>query len=374
MPLITTNISTAAADVVTRTGKDSVVQFVLSELAAIASVLPDSYSGSDVGRITKGAAWALKARAELFNQKYDDCIASCNNVIGKYSLFPSYSDLFRVRNANNSEIILDVEYVANDWPETDLGVMVPESAGGWMSVNPSQSLVDNYETINGKTIDDPASGYNAGNPYKNRDPRLQATVIVPGSVYNGSFFDPLSPSSYDYYAAYSYTGYSDRKYMANLADYPNMWNATINIPIIRYAEVLLTYAEAKIEANQIDNSVYDALNQVRTRAGLPTIDQTVYNDQASLRTLLRRERRSELGMEGLRWFDIQRWKTAATVLNGPLYGCSLGAVDPNTGQLTLTGVHILSEQRSFDPAKNYLWPIPQRERDINKNLSQNPNY
>lgn len=374
VPLITTNISTEEANVVTRNSKEEVVQFVLDELSAITADLPDSYSGNDEGRITKGAAWALKARVELYNQKYEDCIASCNNIIGKYTLFSSYQDLFRIQNEHNPEIILDVEYIANDVPLDNLGVMVTESSGGWWSVNPTQSLVDAYEMSNGKTIDDPTSGYDPDDPYKNRDPRLQATVIAPGSLYEGKYFDPLNPSSIDYYAAYSYTGYAARKYISHLSDFSDMWNCGLNIPVIRYSEVLLTYAEAKIELNQIDNSVYDAIDQVRKRAGMPVVDRAVYSTQAKMRELVRRERRVELAIEGLRWFDVQRWKIGKEVMTGPVYGSRLGSVDPNTGKLTLTSQRILSEQRTFDESKNYLWPIPQSEIDINKNLAQNTGY
>ena len=374
VPLVLTNIAPEEASAVTRNPKAEVVKFVEDELAAIAPDLPESYTGSDEGRVTRGAAWSLKARIELFNGQYEDCIASCQKVMGKYSLFNSYSELFRMQNEHNSEIILDVEYIANDVPLGNLGVLVVESSGGWWSVNPTQSLVDTYEMSNGKTIDDPTSGYNPDDPYKNRDPRLNATIIYPGAFYEGNYFNPLNPSSIDYYAVYSYTGYAPKKYVPNLADFPDMWNTGLNIPVIRYAEILLTYAEAKIELNQIDNSVYDAIDEVRLRAGMPAVDKTVYNSQPTLRELVRRERRVELALEGLRWFDIQRWQIADEVMNGPVYGPRLGTVDPSTGALTLTSERILSEQRTFDVTKNYLWPIPQREIDINKNLIQNPNY
>jgi starch-binding outer membrane protein, SusD/RagB family len=344
----------------------------LSELAAIADDLPESYSGKEVGRITRGAAWALKARVELFNGKYADCIASCNNVLGKYELYSNYAELFRIQNENNREVILDVQHVENDYP-LRLGIFPPQSAGGWWSVNPTQKLVDSYEMSNGKTIDDPASGYNPEDPYKNRDPRLMATIIVPGSMYLGSYFDPLNPASRDYYAAYNYTGYAVRKYITNLSDYADRWNTGLNIPVIRYAEVLLMLAEAKIELNQVDESVYDAINQVRKRAGMPEADRTVYAGQEKMRELVRRERRVELAIEGLRFFDVQRWRIGSE-MNGPVYGSRLGTVDPATGKLTLTADRILSERRVFDESKNYLWPIPQREIDINSKITQNPGY
>ncbi|HLA59147.1 MAG TPA: RagB/SusD family nutrient uptake outer membrane protein, partial [Puia sp.] len=340
--------------------------------------LPGSYSGNDAGRITSGAAWALKARVELFNQKYSDCVNSCNQVIGKYSLFPNYTDLFRIQNEHNSEIILDIEYKENDVPLTTLGRNALHfqggGGGGWYSIDPSQSLVNTYEMNNGKAIDDPASGYDPNQPYTNRDPRLAQTIVTPGSLVDGIYFNPLEPGTLDYWLRHNYTGYAPRKYISHLSDFDDMWNVGLNIPLIRYAEVLLTYAEAKIEQNQIDNSVYDAINQVRSRAGMPNVDQSVYNSQATLRTLVRRERRVELALEGLRWFDVQRWNIGNDVMNGPLYGAPLGTVDPTNGHLTLNGDQILSDHRTFDPSKNYLWPVPQSEMDINKNLKQNPGY
>ena len=374
VPLVTANISTEEANKITRNSKAEVVQFVIDELTAAAADLPDSFTGEDKGRATSGAAWALKARVELFNERFQDCITSCDKIMSKYSLFNSYTDLFRIQNENNSEIILDVEYIANDIPLYNLGVLVTESSGGWWSVNPTQSLVDSYEMSNGKTINEAGSGYDPDDPYKNRDPRLAASIIYPGALYQGNYFDPLSPASIDYYAAYSYTAYAPKKYTPNLSDFGDMWNSGLNIPVIRYAEILLSYAESKIELNQIDNSVYEALNAIRTRAGMPTVDEIVYNNVTKMRELVRRERRVELAMEGLRWFDIQRWKTGGTALNGPVYGSRLGVVDPATGHLTLTSERIISEQRTFDESKNYLWPIPQREIDINKSLEQNNGY
>ena len=175
-------LTTAEANEVERTPKAEIVQFVLNELDTIAPTLPKTYGGSDQGRITQGAAWALKARVELFNEKYAESAASSKKVmdLGVYSLFPSYQDLFRMSNEYNSEIILDREYIESD-PNLTIGLMVlaPESTpgGGWSSVNITQSLMDAYEMANGKTIDDPTSGYDVNDPFANRDPRLLQTVI-----------------------------------------------------------------------------------------------------------------------------------------------------------------------------------------------------
>lgn len=381
VPLVTTQLSVSEANSIKRTAKADIVSFILTELGDIAPHLPISYSGSDVGRITRGAALALRARVELYNGEYSDCVADCQQVMQLgYSLFPSYSDLFRMANKNNSEVILDVEYAANtnlsNWV---IGVMASNSYGGWSSIDPTQGLVDAYEMDNGKTIDDPSSGYDPAQPFKNRDPRLAATIVYPGQQYariDGSpnYYDPLDASSSDYYQSgnCSRTGYEVKKWLPVLADYtPDIFNTSANPIVIRYAEVLLTYAEAKIESGQIDNSVYDALDAVRVRAGMPAVDRVVYSDQSTLRTLVRRERRVELAMEGLRWFDIQRWQIGPQVMTGPAYGSLLGSVDPANGNLTLTSSRIVAEQRTF---KNYLWPIPQTEIDINKNLLPNNGY
>ena len=297
--------------------------------------------------------------------------------LGVYSLFPSYQDMFRMSNEYNAEIILDREYVEAD-PNQTIGLMVlaPESTpgGGWSSVNITQSLVDAYEMANGKTIDDPASGYDIDHPFVNRDPRLLQTVIIPGAEYAGIIFNPMDPNSLDYWPTYNYTGYVGRKYIHYKSDFSDLYKAGLNIPLIRYAEVLLTYAEAKIESNSIDNTVYDAIDEVRLRAGLPAVDQAKYATQAQLRDLIRRERRVELAMEGLRWYDIQRWKIGNEVMNGPVYGLRFSNIDAN-GNVTYTSTeHAKIEDRVFDPSKNYLWPVPQGQLDLGKNLSQNPNY
>jgi len=382
VPLATAAVPLDSANLVKRTPKDQVIQFVLGELTGIANDLPVSYSGSDIGRITRGAALALAARVQLFNQKYADCIATCQQLMTApfgYSLYPSYSDLFRPANENNQEVVLDVQYVKTYNSFGDLGVMAPNSQGGWSSIAVTQSLADAYEMTNGKTIDDPASGYNPVQPFINRDPRLDATILRPGSNWQGMYFDPLGVNSADYYQGNncSPSGYLSKKFISHLsADFDDMWNVGLDFILIRYAEVLLAYAEAKIESGQIDQSVYNAINQVRVRAGMPPVNQAVYNDQASLRKLIRRERRVEFGMEGLRWYDIQRWQIGPQVMPGQVQGSLNGSVDPNTGALVLSPSSRIQagSPRNFDATKNYLWPIPQKEIDLNKNLKQNPNY
>jgi hypothetical protein len=386
VPLVTAVLTTAQANASTRTPKADVTKFILSELTAASADLVTSYSGADVGHITKGAALALKARIELYTQDYADCITDCQAVMKLgYALDPSYSDLFRMQNQyTNTEIIAAAQYVENPSSNSNgvLGVMPSNSMGGWSSINPLQGLVDSYEMTNGKVITDPASGYDPNNPYANRDPRLAATILYPGAPYTPagasavSYYDPLDASSADYYASGNNTsksGYVVKKYTSNLSDFDNLFQSGLNMIVIRYAEVLLSYAEAKIELGQIDGSVYSAINLVRNRAGMPAVDQSVYNSQANMRSLIRRERRVEFAMEGLRYFDIQRWKIGTQVMNGPVYGARLGTVDKTTGKYAITGDSLKVETRMF-ANKNYLWPVPQTEININKALTQNAGY
>ena len=377
VPLVTRVLELSEANQ-PRTPKDQVVNFIINELDTIADYLPESYSSEDVGRITKGAALSLKARMLLFYGKWKDAAAAAKEVmdLNVYSLFPDYEGLFLLENINNSEVILDVQYIIDYYSNWVVGVMPPPSQGGWSSLTPLQSLVDSYECIDGKTIDE-SPNYNLEKPWTNRDPRLSATVLLPGAPLGGIRYDPLGEESIDYWQKNnaSKTAYSPKKYWYPLDQYNDMWNTGMNNILIRYAEVILTYAEAKIEDNSIDNTVYDAIDQVRLRAGMPAVDRTKYNTQESLRELVRRERRVELAMEGLRWYDIIRWNLAEEVLNGKVYGSREGSVDPITGEVTFsTADHIFVENRFFDPAKNYLWPIPQSEIDINPNSIQNPGY
>ena len=377
VPLVDHTVTTEEANTVTRTPFADVRQFILKELGEIAQVLPVQYEGAEVGHVTKGAALSLKARIELYDKKYADCIKDCQEIMKLgYSLFPSYQDLFRIQNENNNEVILDVQYKENDVPNPDMGILPSSSFGGWASLDPTQSLVDAYEMKNGKTIHEAGSGYDQNDPYNNRDPRLNASIVCPGQPYEGKFYNPIERSSPDFYNGgnNSKTGYIERKFTADLSDFTDMWNSGLNIIVIRYAEVLLTYAEAKIETGSIDKSVYDAINEVRNRAGMPNVDESEYNSQATMRTLVRRERRVELALEGLRWFDIQRWKIGKEVRSGNVYGVRLGTVDKTTGELQLSGDPIFVEERTFNESRDYLWPVPQSERDVNKSLTQNSGY
>jgi hypothetical protein len=150
-------------------------------------------------------------------------------------------------------------------------------------------------------------------------------------------------------------------------DQPN--NGGINLILIRYADVLLMYAEAKIEEDQMDQSVLDAINEVRQRPDVNMPPITALSSQENMRQIVRHERQVELAFEGLRYFDIRRWRIAETVVPGIVYGMTY--TDANGDLKTVAQVGF---QKVFNKDRDYLWPIPQRETELNPNLAQNPNW
>lgn len=359
----------------TRTPKAEVFDFVIRELKEITPYLPESYDAANKGRVTKGAAKAMLMRAYLRENKYAEAKAMAKEVMDMnlYSLYPNYEKLFKYEGENCSEIILDKQYIATNYSNNLSKLFSPRSCFGNGSIVPLKGLVDAYEMLNGKAITDPTSGYDPYKPYENRDPRLKATILTPGAkMPDGNVFNPLpnqDPVGTDAVdngnTNTSRTGFNFLKYVnpEDLAESNN--NCHNNIILIRYAEVLLSYAESKVETNDIDQSVYDAINEVRKRAGMPEFASGKSMEQ--LREIIRQERKVEFPLEGLRYFDIRRWKIAEKVIPGQTYGITY---TDEKGKL----VTIKTETRNFDPKRDYLWPLPLREMNVNKKLEQNPLY
>lgn len=387
VPLVKTVLAYGEETKIARSTEAEITAFVTTELAAAAAILPVSRTSAEYGRITKGAALALKARVELFAKDYANAAIDAKAVIdlGTYDLFNDYEGLFWEKNqgtaARDKEVILEVCYNSPTWASW-IDALYTVEEGGWNSVNPTQSLVDAYETKNGKTIQDDPS-YNADKPYENRDPRLYASVIYPGVNWNNRIFNSLEPVGPDEYynsskGNRSRTGYCLRKYCAPLSELPNPDPSDVqgvNFIVIRYAEVLLTYAEALIEQNTNLPAAAAAINKVRARANMPEATET---DQAGLRKRVRNERRVELAFEGLRWYDMKRWKIAGQVMNGPVYGVRPGSVNMTTGEITFKSPsHItVGDVRVFKEDRDYYFPIPQEDIDSNDALKgfQNPNW
>lgn len=372
VPLIKTPPAGPSEYNVSRTAASEVMDFISADLAEIADDLQVSYESSDFGKVTKGAALALKARIDLYNGDYAAAAQAAKQVmeLDVYNIDPNYASLFNGTNESSVENILSAQYMETYKSAIATWVGGP-AVGGWSEVVPLQSLVDDYECTDGKTIDE-SPLYNPENPFANRDPRLDMTIVVPGGELNGNVIDITDPNSPDGLGKNnaSYSGYYYKKYIPAVID--GWWggNSTNDIFIIRYAEVLLTYAEAKIEQNQIDQSVYDAINKVRARenVNLPAIETG--KSQGQLREILRRERRVEFAMEEHRLFDIRRWKIAEQVMPGNVYGI----LNYWNSERSDYGQHVLVESRQFNAQRDYLWAIPQSEMDVNENLGQNSNW
>ncbi|MDR6762018.1 hypothetical protein J2Y38_002229 [Flavobacterium sp. 2755] len=389
IPLLQKDPSLSEATTISRTSHAEVIQFVLDELNAVIPALPKNtqLATADRGKITMGAAVALKARVLLYEGKWQEVVQTLEpfltNTYGTYSLFPSYEGLFQQQNEYNSEDILSLQYVPIDRTWGEFFDMAPISAGSRLNaLAPTQELVDSYLMLNGKKINETGSGYNESDPYVNRDPRLTYTVVY--DQYNWKEADGSShviyikpgssptnehPDEFAQGSSSTPTGYFTRKYYD--VQHGTDLKSGINLMLFRYADVLLMYAEAKNELSQMTSTVWDqTIKPIRSRAGFTDAAALNYNGalgQAGLKEVIRNERRTEFGMEGLRIFDIRRWKIAENVLNGYAHGAKFGVSSVDNGYLRVN-------LRTFDPGKHYLWPIPRDERLINTNLSQNPNW
>jgi hypothetical protein len=262
----------------------------------------------------------------------------------------------------------------------------PPSIYGKGRVNPTQNLVDAFPALNGYPITDAASNYDPNNPYENRDPRLAAYIVVNGSkigsgnaeiitgVY-GTNKDVINKEN-----GYSTrTGYYLRKSLradCNLDPSTTTGQEHIS-PRIRYTEIFLDYAEAANEAygptgnggNQY--SAYDVIKAIRQRAGIGLVNNDAYlesvkNDKAKMRELIRNERRLELCFENHRFYDLRRWKVDLSKLNETAKGVEISKADD--GSLLFKTVK--AEERSY---KDYMYygPIPYQEALKWSNLTQN---
>jgi len=362
-----------------RSTKEEMVKFIATELDTCAAGLPDHYTNDEAWRISKGACYAMQSILFINAGDYENAGIAAKKVIdlGVYDLHKSavtgvnnYADLFSYSGIINTERILFK-------PGAQKEVFfrnAPKSLGCQASTNPTAVIVNTYETLQGKTIQelgpDSFKIYQKDPGFKkNRDPRLFASVLMPGDNFvNRTLlpFDRVTEGNPDLIgqAQSTLTGFWMKKYL-DPKDAGSTYSGSLNFMIIRYAEVLLNYVESLIENGQSQNpDVITYLNQIRARAGMPPVNTTIYNSQAKLRELVRRERQAELAFEGQRLFDIRRWKIGAQVLNGP----AEGAVDPSNGK------PVVAETRIFNPEKDDLWPIPLDEINTNPNMVQNPNW
>ncbi len=387
----------------TRNKKAEVVDFILKELEEAAVNLPLTATGANLGRITKGAALALKARVALYNQKYDIAEKAAKDVmdLGVYQLYTTatpataYNDFFtykgKIKNAVNKETILARIYSAEQLSYHNMSreAQVPDQASRW---NPTKSLVDAYLCIDGLPINkSPLYKEDTyANIFKNRDPRMPQTILQPGSLWGGrqdgqniastatwgTFTTPKFISNK--LGSVTITGYYFTKYVepSTVAAVTRDEN---DIHLIRFAEVLLTYAEAKLERGTLTQAdINITINKLRDRVGMkPMIITELTANGMDLQTEVRRERRVELALEGQRYFDIIRWKQGnllAEDVKGMKKSLAFRASDVANLPADAQGYIIANTGRVFTDAKNYLWPIPLTQIQRNPALGQNPNW
>lgn len=415
VPLYTSVPTVEQAREITRSSREDVYARITSDLSEAADLLPASWSSSDYGRATQGAALGYHARAALYEaswQKYHEENTSRANELfttaadmaqsvmdlNVYSLHPDFRELFTYAGEQSSEIIFDYQKVSgqNGWNAWQ--AFAPKTMGSNVDAEPTRELVDMFPMEDGLPIDEsplydeeaPRITYDGdGNAtvetlgmYDNRDPRFYGTVLFPGGEFNGAIYNSYpecgegAPEGYcsptsdrilisDYNN--TYTGYIAMKYV-DPADESSPTNSGLNPIKMRYADILLMYAEAKAELGELDASVNDVLQEVRDRVDLPLpYDVTTMSDQEAI-DLIRNERTIELAWEGLHLADIRRWGTAETHLNGNIHGINVANSSGNFNPIP--GQH----NRSFEAPRDYLWPIPSGERDLNSNLEQNPGY
>jgi starch-binding outer membrane protein, SusD/RagB family len=309
------------------------------DLIDAASTLPVSYSGSDVGRATSGAATALLAKAYLFEAKWDLAASTAAQIVNGnvYDLMPVYSQNFNQNFKNNKESVFAVQHLTGQDPKLGSELnqyFAPQIESGYFFNAPTQNFVDEFEKTAANVV----------------DPRLDYTIGRDSMPwFNNRLFDKAWSSS---------TGYLTRKHQQPLSEVSNKSDGNLNYEAIRFADVLLWYAEALNESGHSSDALIP-LNRVRKRAresylydslqvGYPNIPTDLLpdvtsTDQLTVRKAIQHERRVELGFEFHRYFDIIRW--------GKDYA-----------------MQALSDKPNFNYDINKHFPIPQIERDRNKAL------
>ncbi len=391
------------------------VNYLVKELDEAAAVLPKStdYSEQNYGKATRGACLALKSRillyaaSPLFNggaetqnadlakivsnptydvahwQKAADAAMAVMNS-GEYSLYkdnttaPGYGFYQVFLNRVNPEFIIFQNRSANRDME---GFYNMPTRGGAYNAMPTQNLVDAFPMKNGKAISDATSGYDPNNPYKNRDPRFEYSIVYNESMYylasanaQRQVLTYENAPSDGFTQAGQTTGYYSRKMCDANISANSSFNSNRGWSLMRYAEVLLSYAEAINETGKTDLA-YAPLIALRDRAGITAGDDKLYGLKANMtkeqmREIIRNERRVELAFEDHRWNDIRRWKIAMDVSNG--YNKRMRIIKNANNTYTYQVTESI-RRHNFRP-EMYLLPIPDSEVRKAPAMLQNPGW
>jgi len=417
VPLIGDTVYTATSGISSvRSSFRACVNYIVSECDSAAAYLPTTQSGSNYGRASAGACLALKSRvllyaaSPLFNNggfaqgtaldsivAYPDAdparwtlAANAAQAVINLNAYQLYVDsvpgrlgygfmqMFLLRV--NSEYILAHMMAPNTYLE---GLWDVPSRGGGGGPHAYQDLVDAFPMANGLSIFDPNSGYDPYQPYQNRDPRLYYTIMhdstlrpiyganqpSPVMLYLNANVNPPAASSEDAVYQGTPTGLYINKMLDTAVVQIGLTASQRCLPLIRYAEVLLNFAEATNEAIGPTQQVYQAVGAVRQRAGLRPYDLPSGLSQSEMRLAIQNERRIEFAFEGLRFFDVRRWLIADTSQDQMMHGME---VDKSTAAGTVYKVFNV-RQHNFTKAM-YLWPLPLSEIAKSPLLQQNPLY
>lgn len=382
VPLVTRTLTPDEANNVDKTSRSAIVDFVISELKDAAEDLPNygSLSDAENGRASKQAALAFLGRILLSEKRFSEASAAYRTIInlGENQIDPEYAGLFTPARETSTENIFNLKYqggqAANALPQH----AYPAMSGGWHIINPLGSLADEYGFNDGTPFSYDSPKYNPKDMGANRDPRFRYTFLWDGSTFAGRKYvcHPDSVNSVDqltYSKQATRTGYGLRKYFDESFNGSVVTDYGGDIPVIRYAEVLLSYLEAELEAgNPITQDLLNqTINKVRGRAsvGLPPLTET---DPDALRPLLRKERRLELAFEGIRLWDLLRWGIADQVLTGEFWGAAF----PDSKRYPTASQKVDPKYRWFVTSKNFRkgqderWPIPQSEVNVNPKLGR----
>lgn len=405
VPIVRETYNLGEEQVFSRNTFEECVEFIDEDLAEAIPGLPARYDATDAnfGRATADACLALRSRlflyaaSPLFNPNNDQAkwqrAADASEALfaSGYELHPDYTTLFnQPAGSANNELIFVRPYapVTNAFhsaPMHNLNRRYGAYGGWWASNGPSQNLVDDYDMINGepahiypggiKTVN-PASGYDPQDPYSNRDPRFDATIIYDGSMYHGDLHEMWVASDGESWGFDSYrqsgdnprSNYVLKKFMPG-EGVPLSWQEPFTNPwiIFRLGEIYLNYAEAMFELGD-EPTCREYLSKVRARVGMPAIPDEVSGEE--LRRRLYNERRIELAFEEHRYWDLRRWKLAMEVENQPIMGMDI-IKDLSTGVKSYTPIKLL--ERKFEE-KMYFLPIEANEILRNEGMQQNPGY
>lgn len=387
------------------------VNYIVNECTNIKDSLrtQEMVTPTTYGRITKGAAMALKAKVLLYaasplynggnieptnpltgytsfdNNRWKLAADAAKELmtLGTYDLMPAFNDVFITQTATvgpNKEVIFWRQNGTNTSVEISNGPVGYTSAGGAGVTSPTQNLVDAFTTDEGKPITDPTSGYDPNNPYAHRDPRLTNTIF-----YNGALWLNRAVETFDGgldrpggTVQQTKTGYYMRKFMGKFESVTGAQvyaNTIHDFVYFRYAEVLLNYIEAMNEFSGPSAEIYTILYKLRQRAGIVPGAGNNYGLSATLtkdemRTVIRNERRAELAFEEHRFFDIRRWKIADQVFAGALKGMSIQK--SSGGTLVYNPAPVLTPV--FRNPQMYFYPIPYNEVIKNPKMVQNPQW